>query len=85
MRKKVELGNLIVTYREAKNLYTARLICGPKRLEILGQFLHSLPIDGYSVWIGPACGGAVRINSLDEIEVDSAVVDYYWNADGTPR
>lgn len=73
-----DLGDIAVVPEGTKNPYTAESLVGKSRSELLGRFFTGGDTSGFEFWIAPACGGAKKISTADEANVDPDVIAYYW-------
>jgi hypothetical protein len=73
------LGDVVVVPTGTENPYKAESLCGPKRSELLGKFFAGEETPGWEFWIAPVCGGAKKVATAAEANVDPDVIAYYWS------
>lgn len=78
-----DIGIIAVVPEGTTNPYTAKSIVGKERSEALRRFLKEDElVPGYDFWIAPTSGGAKRIHTPQEANVDPDVIEYYWGEEG---
>jgi hypothetical protein len=71
--KKYSIGEIRVFVGAVKNPYQTSGLIGQERVNALTAYKHGGPIERYSFWAAPACGGAVQLLGPEQID---------WNTSG---
>lgn len=76
-KKHADIGDIAVTEKGCENPYRNQLM-GDERSRALGRFFVFGDPGQYGFWYAPACGGALRIEKREDIDVEQHVIDFYW-------
>ena len=82
---RVTIGNIAVVQAGQTNPYREPFICGKERSEAIGRFFRKLDTSGYEFWFAPVGGGARRLSSPEDTDVDADEVDFIWDAEGREK
>ena len=78
----MNIGDILVVPKGTKNPY-GKSVLGDERSEALRLFLTTeTPPTEHDFWYGPASGGARKLASKADANVDPETLEYYWGEKG---
>lgn len=85
---RVVLGDLIPCPKGTVNPYlVAHLVSGfdERRRAALGRFLRGKEVGEFDIWYAPAGGGAKKLTSVADIDIDQDYIEFYYDEEGNVR
>jgi hypothetical protein len=85
---KVTLGDLVPCPKGTPNPYLVpSLMTGLDEhcRTALGRFLRGKKVEGFDIWYAPCCGGAKKLTSVEDIDIDQDYIEFYYDEEGNMR